>query len=118
MEIMMMCGHAQDLVLMGDGFESDLFIYTIFQRILSKKADPHHLWRMVLSRKEFNLTSNQQATFLLKVYELTARLASRPAINVKIHIRCKVNMINEIYQKDLGDKELNKLKELVHFYEN
>jgi hypothetical protein len=115
---MFMCGHAQELVLMGDGFESDLLIYTVFQRILSKKADPHHLWSSLVKRKEFNLTSNQQANFLLKVYELTARLASRPLINVKIHIRCKNNSKNLIYARDLEDKELNRLKDFVHFYEN
>lgn len=115
-DILLMCQLPQDIVLVGDGFESDMLIYIIIRLLIVEKADPYKLWKDLSKKKEFTLNAKQKSQFLLKVYELSNLSRIKWNCNVHIYIRCNEHIIENIKHRDLEDKKLNDQIKYVHFY--
>src|SRR5690606_676055 len=86
--ILSMTGIPDSLILMGDGFESDEFIYCVLATILLKKADPWKVWNQIKKEKAFNLTTRQNFQFLSKFYQLGESALKKENLEMKIYIRC------------------------------
>ena len=85
-----MTGVPQELVLMGDNFESDPIIYLTLATILCDKIDPWSLWNTVRGLESFKLTSKQNGQFLNKIYQLDSMINQLELkAKVKIFIRKK-----------------------------
>ena len=65
-----MTGLPDELVLMGDGFESDPLIYMIFVSILKGHSDPWFIWNSLKEHKALKFNNNQNSKFLIKLYNL------------------------------------------------
>lgn len=86
--ILLMTGVPEELVLMGDSFESDEFIYLTLASILRGRQDPWRLWNVVKREESFKLTTKQNFHFLSKFYQLGEMVKKRPVKDLRIHIRC------------------------------
>jgi len=115
-DILLMCQLPQEVVLVGDGFESDMMIYIVIKLIVVDKVDPYQLWKELAPKKEFTLNAKQQSQFLLKVYELSNLSRRKWNCNVRIYIRCNSAIIHTIKQRDLEIKRLNDQIKHVNFY--
>jgi hypothetical protein len=126
--ILLMTGIPDELVLMGDGFESDTIIYLTLATLLLDPIDPWSLWNKLKSEKAFKFNSPQNSKFLTKTYQLKNLVSSNSnkmkKIKIKIYIRCP----NSNYFKNSPKKikpplpqvkvyPLNQLTHLVEFYE-
>lgn len=115
-DILLMCQLPEDIVLIGDGFESDMIIYLVIKLLIVDKVDPYQLWKDLSKMKEFTLNAKQQAQFLLKVYELSSLSRQKWTCNVTIYIRCNLEIIKTIKQRDLGSKKFNEQILNIKFY--
>lgn len=57
--ILLMTGIPDELVLIGDGFESDTLIYLTLAAVIMGKYDPWTLWNNVKKEESFKLTNQQ-----------------------------------------------------------
>lgn len=112
--IILMTGIPDELVLMGDGFESDTLIYLTINSVLNDSMDPWNLWNSLNQSQSFKLNAKQVARFLSKFYQLEAlRRARTSGTKVHIHIRCKdLNKKPEI-KLDFLQRHISR----VQFYE-
>lgn len=115
-DILIMCQLPQEIVLVGDGFESDMLIYIIIKLIIVDKIDPYKLWKDLAKKKEFTLNAKQKSQFLLKFYELSNLSRNKWNCQVSIFIRCNQLIIDSIKSRDLEDKKLNDQIKYVNFY--
>lgn len=115
-DILLMCQLPSEIVLMGDGFESDMLIYIVIKLIITEKVDPYQLWKDLAQKRDFTLNAKQQSQFLLKVYELSNLSRLKWACNVTIYIRCNEEIIKTIKSRDLGNKKWNQQIQHVKFY--
>jgi hypothetical protein len=97
--ILLMTGIPKDLVLMGDGFESDIFIYSTLAAILQDRIDPWKVWNMVKKEKAFRLTNKQTSLFLSKFYLLGEMRKNHSNLKMKIYIRCTSDNIESLKHK-------------------
>ena len=114
--ILLMTGIPDELVLMGDGFESDTLIYLTLAAIMVGQYDPWTLWNQVKKEESFRLTNQQHFRFLSKFYQLKNMSESHPKPKLKIYIRCKPHMIDEWQKRVFNLDFANNLKHLVEFY--
>jgi hypothetical protein len=114
--ILSMTRMPKNLILMGDSFESDEFVYLILCSILLRKSDPWQIWKKIKNDKRFNFTTKQDFQFLTKFYQLGELSKSTNDIEIKIFIRCKENNFEESKNKTYEYPVLNELKNLVEFY--
>jgi hypothetical protein len=96
LDILLMTGIPDELVLMGDNFESDPLIYVTLAKLLSEDVDPWNLWNSVRRHRAFLMNNKQDSQLLNKFYQLTTMLGhSRESkdqvISIKIYIRKKLN---------------------------
>lgn len=70
LDILTMTGIPDELVLMGDNFESDPVIYLTLSKIISEDIDPWALWNRLKNHDLFQLTAKQNGQFLNKMYHL------------------------------------------------
>lgn len=70
LDILLMTGIPDELVLMGDNFESDPLIYLTLSKILREDIDPWVIWNNIKERDIFQLKKQQNAQFLNKIYQL------------------------------------------------
>lgn len=114
--ILLMTGIPDDLVLIGDGFESDTVIYLTLAAVLVGRYDPWTLWNHIKREESFKLTNQQHFRFLSKFYQLKNMSDAHPRGKLKIYIRCKPHMLetleNRVFKLDFA----NHLKHLVHYY--
>jgi phosphatidate phosphatase APP1 len=114
--ILLMTGIPDDLVLVGDGFESDTIIYLTLAAVLVGRYDPWTLWNNIKREESFKLTNQQHFRFLSKFYQLKNMSDAHPKGKLKIYIRCKPHMVealeNRIFKLDFA----NNLKHLVQYY--
>lgn len=93
LDIIHMTGVPEELVLMGDNFESDPIIYLTFYELLKGRTSPREVWNKLKSHEHaFQLSSKQNSMILNKLFQLKdsiKRLEFEP--NVKIYIRKKTN---------------------------
>ena len=90
LDILGMTGVPDELVLMGDNFESDPVIYLTLSMILLGDQEPWQLWRALKENDAFQLSKRQDANFLDKLYQLSNQLERRQAkaqTKIKIYIR-------------------------------
>lgn len=114
--ILLMTGIPDDLVLIGDGFESDTLIYLTLTALLTGRYDPWTLWNNVKKEESFKLTNQQHFRFLSKFYQLKNMSDARPKGKIKIHIRCKPHMLENLQNRVFNLNFANNLKHLVHYY--
>jgi len=94
LDILLMTGIPDELVLMGDSFESDTLIYLILYTILSGSEDTRRVWNELKRDKSFKFTTKQGIKFLNKFYELGTNVNKKIEMPlVKILIRCKQDNI-------------------------
>lgn len=114
--ILLMTGIPDDLVLVGDGFESDTLIYLCIAAILVGRYDPWMLWNAIKKEESFRLTNKQHFRFLSKFYQLKNMTTSSNRGKLKIYIRCRAEHLeyleNRVFKLDFA----NQLKHLVHYY--
>ncbi len=86
LDIILMVGTPDDIVLIGDNFESDPLIYMVLAEILAKKREPSYIWNKIKSLKPFMLNNKQNSNFLSKIYQLQSNMSGvRP--HFKVYIR-------------------------------
>jgi phosphatidate phosphatase APP1 len=114
--ILLMTGIPDDLILIGDGFESDTLIYLTLAAILIGRYDPWTLWNNVKKEESFRLTNQQHFRFLSKFYQLKNMSDAHPRGNIQIYIRCKPYMLEELEQRTFNLDFATNLKHLVKYY--
>ncbi|MDD0853107.1 hypothetical protein HBN50_08365 [Halobacteriovorax sp. GB3] len=93
LDILHMTSIPDEIVLMGDNFESDPLIYLGLARILEGRTEPRKMWSILKSLDAFQLTKKQESQLLNKIYQLQSLIAQRQhrAVKVKIYIRKKAS---------------------------
>lgn len=114
--ILLMTGIPDDLVLMGDGFESDTIIYLTLAAVLVGRYDPWTLWNNIKREESFRLTNQQHFRFLSKFYQLKNMSDAHPRGKLQIYIRCKPHMLEALQGRTFKLDFANHLKHLVHYY--
>jgi hypothetical protein len=112
-----MTGIPDELVLIGDGFESDTIIYLTLTSVLYRQQDPWVVWNALKQDEGFKLTNRQHFRFLSKFYQLKNLSDTSGPCQVKIHIRCRTDMLEKWRKKRFKYEFLNRLLPIVDFYE-
>jgi hypothetical protein len=115
--ILLMTGIPDELVLVGDGFESDTIIYLTLASVLNGRQDPWVVWNSVKQDEGFRLTNRQHFRFLSKFYQLKNLCDIAGPCRVKIHIRCRKDMLAGWKQRRFKYEFLNRLLPTVDFFE-
>ncbi len=114
--ILLMTGIPDELVLVGDGFESDTIIYLTLAAVLIGRYDPWTLWNTIKREESFRLTNQQHFRFLSKFYQLKNMSDAHPKGKLKIYIRCKQKMLQNLETRVFKLDFANQMKHLVHYY--
>jgi len=96
LDILMLTGIPDQLVLMGDNFESDPVIYLSLAALLNGNQDPWQIWNYLRKLDAFPMNKKQNSTLLNKVYQINNQLSKWKSshaqqVDIKIYIRKKVN---------------------------
>lgn len=94
LDILAMTGVPDELVLMGDNFESDPVIYLTLAMILVGAQKPWQVWRQLKEQDAFQLSKRQDAQFLDKMYQLQNQIERRVGKStpkLTIYIRRRAN---------------------------
>ena len=96
LDILMLTGIPDKLVLMGDNFESDPVIYLSLASLLNGYQDPWQLWNYLRKIDAFQMNKKQNSILLNKVYQIHNQLTqwkktNPDEVDIKIYIRKKVN---------------------------
>jgi hypothetical protein len=94
-DILLLTGIPDELVLMGDNFESDPIIYLSLNSLLAETQDPWQLWNFLRKLEAFQMNKKQNSILLNKIYQVSNLLSAMPQeqkekMLVKIFIRKKV----------------------------
>jgi len=85
LDIILMTGMPEELVLIGDNFESDPLIYMILTHLLLDNIEPWNLWNQVKETDIFKLNRKQDSLFLNKLYQICSmKQSKKPKISVYI----------------------------------
>ncbi|MBL7665711.1 MAG: hypothetical protein JNM93_11310 [Bacteriovoracaceae bacterium] len=114
--ILLMTGIPDELVLMGDGFESDTLIYLTLLSVIKGKTDPWKVWNSVKKIETFRLTTKQQSRFLNKFYRLGNLTKENTVKNAKVFIRCKSNNIEKNKNNKFAFDFINQHLGTVEYY--
>lgn len=94
LDILLMTGIPDDLILFGDNFESDPLIYLTLAKLLKENIEPWELWKSVKHHKAFQMNRKQDSQLLNKFYQLHSLIKKMKAndkeVKLKIYIRKKV----------------------------
>lgn len=115
--ILLMTGIPDDLVLVGDGFESDTLIYLTLAAVLVGRYDPWTIWNNIKKEESFKLTNQQHFRFLSKFYQLKNMSDVHPPGKIKIYIRTKPGMKEKLENRVFPLDFANQLHNLVTYYE-
>jgi phosphatidate phosphatase APP1 len=115
--ILLMTGIPDDLILIGDGFESDTIIYLTLAAVLVGRYDPWTLWNQVKKEESFKLTNQQHFRFLSKFYQLKNMSEKKTNAKVQIYIRGKENMMQNLRERSFKLDFANQLHSLVTYYQ-
>ena len=96
LDILLLTGVPDELVLMGDNFESDPIIYLSLTSLLMETQDPWQLWNYLRKLEAFQMNKKQNSILLNKVYQISNLINARDdkglsKTDIKIFIRKKVN---------------------------
>jgi hypothetical protein len=115
--ILLMTGVPSHLVLMGDGFESDTFIYVTLAALLLRKSEPRNIWDFVKKEHSFQLTTKQNTYFLSKLYQLASHIdQDHVKPKIEIYIRCTEEDYERVSSYSFPSKVYNEMKNLVDYY--
>jgi hypothetical protein len=114
--ILLMTGIPDELVLVGDGFESDTIIYLTLAAVMIGRYDPWTIWNLIKREESFRLTNQQHFRFLSKFYQLKNMSDAHPKGKLQIYIRCKAHMLEHLQTRTFPLDFANNLKHLVHYY--
>ncbi len=114
--ILLMTGIPDELILMGDGFESDTIIYLTLAAILIGRYDPWTIWNLTKKEESFRLNNQQHFRFLSQFYQLKNMSDAHSKCKIKIYIRCKPHMLEHLQNRSFNLEFGNNLKHLVHYY--
>ncbi len=114
--ILLMTRVPRHLVLLGDGFESDPFIYLTLKKLLDRDTDPWKLWKSIKNHKFFNLTSKQDSYFITKFYQVHEMAKSIPGIDVQIYIRGTEANIENLKSQEYKNKSIDQLRSSINYY--
>lgn len=125
LDILLMTGIPDELVLMGDNFESDPAIYLTLAKILREDIDPWVVWNRIKEHDIFQLKKKQNSQFLNKIYQLDNLLTRKrrdigfhnpsKKIMIKIYIR-KRFLADELAPPEFFEKEKT-LIDLIEMYD-
>lgn len=96
LDILVLTGIPEELVLMGDNFESDPVIYLSLANLLNGHQEPWQIWNYLRKIDAFQMNKKQNSILLNKVYQIHNQLTQRKKTNpkdidIKIYIRRKVD---------------------------
>lgn len=121
LDILLMTGVPDELVLMGDNFESDPIIYLTLAKILRDDIDPWIIWNEIKEKDIFMLQKQQNSQFLNKIYQLDNLLTrerkkypnKKPHLEIYIRKRFKDDEVN------ISDEYANQksLQYLIQMYD-
>lgn len=106
----------EEIILMGDGFESDITIYLALRSILVEKRDPWQVWNYLRKHKAFKLSTKQNFTFLQRLNKLSSLARKKASVKMAINIRCRQENFEKIKQTTLEPHFFEKQKQFVNFY--
>lgn len=92
-DILLMTGVPDELILMGDNFESDPVIYLTLAKMLKTNIDPWIIWNSIKTTDIFQLKRKQNSQLLNKIFQLNNLLNRKKKnspnknIQIKIYIR-------------------------------
>jgi len=93
-DILLMAGIPDELVLIGDNFESDPIIYLTLAKILKSELDPWSIWKKMVKEKTFKISRKQNFLLLNKLFQLDGLITRKSSehahncpVNIKIYIR-------------------------------
>ncbi len=115
-EILLMTGLPKNLVLIGDGFESDPFIYLTLSSLIKDKADPWALWKSIKNNKIFSLNNKQDSYFLTKFYRLSEMSRKVEDIDLEIYIRATTDNIDRLRSSSFTNRYVDLGKANIHYY--
>lgn len=115
--ILLMSGIPEELILVGDGFESDTLIYLTVAAILVGHYDPWIVWNSIKKEESFRLTNQQHFRFLSKFYQLKNMTKPDALKEFKIFIRCKPGTSASLKERVFNLDFANQLHSLVQYYE-
>ncbi len=113
--ILIMTGIPEELVLMGDGFESDPLIYLTLVALLENRQEPLLIWDQIKKLKSFKLNRKQDSLFLSRVYELQNEIKRK---NVKCSYRIYIRRPEHIKKISLPLPFLEKAEQLIEYYQD
>jgi len=106
LDILLITGIPDELILMGDNFESDPAIYLTLARILREDIDPWIIWNSIKEQEIFQLKNQQNSQFLNKIYQLD-NLLSRKRKDIGFHNPAKKILIKIYIRKRFKADQLN-----------
>lgn len=121
LDILLMTGIPDELVLMGDNFESDPTIYLTLTKILREDIDPWVIWNEIKEQDIFQLKKKQNSQFLNKIYQLDNILTRKrkesrgKKIGIKIYIRKRFKT-DELQLSPIFEKQ-KKYLEMIEMYD-
>ena len=116
-----MTGIPDELVLMGDNFESDPAIYLTLSKILREDIDPWVIWNSIKEQDIFQLKKKQNSQFLNKIYQLDNLLTRKrkekntKKTAIKIYIRKRFKN-DELHPPEAFQRQ-KKLIDLIELYD-
>ena len=112
LDIILMTGIPEQLVLIGDNFEADPVVYASLTLLLHKKIKPWNLWQQLKKYPSFSANTRQEGQLLDKIYQLEGIVKSQSQIpGISIFIRKKTNS-DQILLEPIFDPA----KELIQLY--
>jgi len=121
LDILLMTGIPDELILMGDNFESDPTIYLTLAKILREDIDPWVIWNNIKEQDIFQLKKKQNSQFLNKIYQLDNLLSRKRKIKnekktaIKIYIRKRFKK-DAFTPPEIFSKQ-KKLLDLIEMYD-
>lgn len=115
LDIILMVGIPNEIILMGDNFESDPIIYLALASLLKGELEPWSFIKFLDGEEKFLMNKKQKASLLSKSYQIENHLnkfSQDGYPEIKIHIRKKV-LEDTIEVPKLFEKHRN----LVDLYE-
>lgn len=114
--ILLMTGIPKNLTLMGDGFESDPYIYLVLCSLVHGQEDPWKVWKSIKDDSIFSLTPKQDSFFLTKFYRLSELSRKAGSIDLEIYIRSTEENNDELENRSYTNSIINKYKDMIHYY--
>ena len=79
-----------ELVLMGDNFESDPVIYLSFSQMIQNKEEPWVIWKNLKDQKDFSIGKKQNSKFLSKIFQIKTLLNNKKQKSNEFQIKLKI----------------------------